>query len=321
MSPSERKKLSSDDLEWFQYEIKSFTETRLSMAAARNALSITGQKLLRNRPSDEWINVKSTFDCTFTDFANSPHFGTVDHEWQIVHDWNVNEFSGTQNDAFNGIYVLCPSDRAEWRRRALWKARNRHLVSVPIKRPNGTYRKIHIELGVSVEFDRHWISGVHTGAVFFRPERWNDSTLFAHVPVNVEHFRDIIRKARAIGHQHAQLLHLRQGAPVHVRTSDVPFAGKKSDCESIRWQKLADTYKCCWSTIHSFVWSTPPPNNRLKSTERTSAAFSFAKISVSMLGFDLLGLLCAIRTFSLRFVPAERNFLKIFSPCHADEWL
>lgn len=45
MVSSERKKASSAGLECFQYEINSFTETRLSMAAVRNASSITAQYL------------------------------------------------------------------------------------------------------------------------------------------------------------------------------------------------------------------------------------------------------------------------------------
>lgn len=60
-SISERRKLSSAGLEWFQYEIKSLTETFLSIAAFRNALSISGQYLWVQKSVHlgHWISIKN----------------------------------------------------------------------------------------------------------------------------------------------------------------------------------------------------------------------------------------------------------------------
>lgn len=55
--------------------------------------------------------------------------------------------------------------------------------------------------------------------IFVRPFWWNRRVVLAQIPVNVEDFREIFRETRAVLHEYAELLYLRQRSPVHIGTT------------------------------------------------------------------------------------------------------
>lgn len=87
--------------------------------------------------------------------------------------------------------------------------------------PQAPNRNEGVRLEFVVECDRDRIAVIDVRVVFPWPQRWDLRLVQPHVPVDSEDLGQIVDEARAVGDQHAELLHLRQRPPVHVRASDV----------------------------------------------------------------------------------------------------
>lgn len=211
VSNRKSKALSKHDYQWLPYAMRY-------QLLANNCVKMSMMK---------WIEI-TIIQYTDSNFQ-LPQFRCVYHKRHIIHNWNVNKFFGIQDNVYNGIDILWSSTRTEWWR---WTLKMKNCIKMNshgngISEKFRSYRQICVQIIIFVKFNQYRAGGVDICTVFLWPRWWNDSTFYAHVPIDVEHLWKIVYKTRAICYQYTELFHLRQCTPIHVCTTNIPINARE----------------------------------------------------------------------------------------------